>query len=85
MKNFMKLYQNSQNLEEIKQKFPNLILIGHTKKKFIRDFLKVDKDNTLPGDIAVSCLAISKGANIIRIHDVENISKAIKISDKIVK
>jgi dihydropteroate synthase/2-amino-4-hydroxy-6-hydroxymethyldihydropteridine diphosphokinase len=74
-----------KNLEEIKQKFPNLILIGHSKKKFIRDFLKVDKDHTLPGDIAVSCLAISKGANIIRIHDVENISKAIKISDKIVK
>jgi len=74
-----------KNLEKIKQKFPNLILIGHSKKKFIRDFLKVDKDNTLPGDIAISCLAISKGANIIRIHDVENISKAIKISDKIVK
>ena len=74
-----------RNLNEMKQNFSNIILIGHSKKKFIREILNVDVNKTLPGDIVVANTAISKGANIIRVHDVENIGLAVKISDKIYK
>jgi dihydroneopterin aldolase/2-amino-4-hydroxy-6-hydroxymethyldihydropteridine diphosphokinase/dihydropteroate synthase len=74
-----------RNLDEIKKAFPNILLLGHSKKKFIQDILNVNADNTLVGNIVVTSLGIEKGANIIRVHDFKEIKQTIEITDVLFK
>lgn len=72
-------------LEGIKNNFSNVLLMAHSKKKFIQDTLQVGVDDTLIGDAVVAGISIIKGANIIRAHDFKKINQAIKMSDAIHK
>ena len=74
-----------KNLDKIKSYFPNVFLLGHSKKKFIQEILYVKADDTVIGNIVVSSLGIQKGANIIRVHNYEEIKQTIKISDALFK
>ena len=67
-----------QNLESFQAlKFP--LLVGLSRKSFIRKILSGDHDDHLSGSISAAILSIAKGAKIVRVHDVKETQSAIKI------
>jgi dihydropteroate synthase len=67
-----------QNLESFQTlKFP--LLVGLSRKSFIRKILSGDHDDHLSGSISAAILSIVKGAKIVRVHDVKETQSAIKI------
>jgi len=66
------------HLEEFK--FLNLpIFLGVSRKSFIGKVLNIDVDKRLVGTLATVVVAILKGADILRVHDVKEVNQAIKI------
>jgi dihydropteroate synthase len=57
-------------IKELKSLAP--VLIGHSRKRFIRDFLGVNVDQADFGTAAISIYAMEQGAEILRVHDVKN-------------
>jgi dihydropteroate synthase len=67
-----------QNLESFQSlKLP--LLVGLSRKSFIRKILSGDHDDHLSGSISAAILSILKGAKIVRVHDVKETQSAIKI------
>ena len=61
------------------------ILIGASRKSFISKISNVDVDKRLPGTIAANCYALLNGANILRVHDVEDGRLAADVIEAISK
>ncbi|MDD5434745.1 MAG: dihydropteroate synthase [Nitrospira sp.] len=61
------------------------VLIGPSRKSFIGEILNVPVDERVYGTAAVVALLITKGANIIRIHDVKAMKQVAKMTDAILK
>ncbi len=68
----MKRLQDFELLE-----FP--ILVGISRKKMIYTLLDITADDALNGTTALNTIALSKGANILRVHDVKEAVQAVKI------
>ena len=60
------------------------LLIGPSRKRFIGDLIKepIEKKR-IWGTVAVACRCVQSKINIIRVHDVEPISKAVLMSEAI--
>ncbi|MBM0067751.1 dihydropteroate synthase [Alkalicoccobacillus gibsonii] len=81
---FVKSYK--QNLEVIRRldeiaKLGYPVLLGVSRKSFISKALDLPVDDRLEGTGAANCLGISKGASIIRVHDVKEMSRMAKMMD----
>ena len=61
-----------------------IILIGPSRKSFLWKTLDVSTDETVEATAAAVTACIMAGADIVRIHDVEAVMKAVKIADLIV-
>jgi len=61
------------------------ILIGISRKSFIGKLLDRDTEDRLMGTAASSVLAITRGANIMRVHDVRETSDAVRMAEAIIK
>ena len=60
------------------------ILIGVSRKSFIGKILNdAPPQERLEGTAAAVAVSIIKGANVVRVHDVEYISKVVKVVDAI--
>jgi dihydropteroate synthase len=59
------------------------ILVGPSRKSFIGRTLGVGPGERLEGTIAASVLAAAHGANIVRVHDVHPVKRALAISDHV--
>ena len=55
------------------------VLVGVSRKKMIQHVLEVDSANALNGTTALNAIALTKGANILRVHDVKQAVEAVKI------
>ena len=64
-----------------KLKYP--ILIGTSRKSFIGAVLNRDVQHRLFGTIATVCASICHGAHIVRVHDVEAVQEAVKMTDAV--
>jgi len=80
----------SQNLElvnrldEIKALgYP--VLLGPSRKSFIGYTLDLPPEERLEGTAAVCAVGIVRGADILRVHDVEAIARVAKMSDALVR
>lgn len=60
------------------------VLLGTSRKKFIRDTLQVEASETLEGIIASNVIGIAQGCQIVRVHDVQAMKKAAMLADAIV-
>jgi dihydropteroate synthase len=60
------------------------ILIGPSRKSFIGKVLDLPPDQRLEGTIAAVAIGIQNGANIVRVHDVKEVSRACRIVDLLV-
>jgi dihydropteroate synthase len=59
------------------------ILVGASRKAFIGKLLDVDPAERLEGSLAAAVAAVLAGANIVRVHDVKETVRAIRIADAI--
>ncbi|MHB1155143.1 MAG: dihydropteroate synthase, partial [Eubacteriales bacterium] len=73
-----------KNLERFKKLgFP--LLLGVSRKSIIGLILNLPVEQRLEGTIATNTIGIMKGADIIRVHDVEQNKRAAITTDKIVR
>ncbi len=72
-------YQLMADLDYFKRSFNNPLLVGISRKSMISKFLKIDKEESLNATTILNSLALSKGANILRVHDVKEAKEAVKI------
>ena len=59
------------------------IMVGTSRKAFIGDILDVPPIKRVEGTIASVVASVINGANIVRVHDVKEIKKAIMVIEKI--
>lgn len=57
------------------------VLLGTSRKKFIGEVLQLPVEQRVEGTGATVALGITKGVNIVRIHDVKVISRLAKMMD----
>ncbi len=61
------------------------ILVGHSRKSFLDKILNLKVDERDLATATVSALCVAKGANILRVHDVNGTMQAIKITQAILQ
>lgn len=72
------------NLDQIKELgFP--ILVGTSRKSFIGYTLSLPPDQRLEGTAATISIAIDRGADMVRVHDVEAMNRVARMTDQIVR
>ncbi len=59
------------------------LLVGVSRKAFIGKILGLEPSDRLEGSLAATVAAGLSGANIVRVHDVAETSKAIRVADAI--
>jgi dihydropteroate synthase len=70
------------NLYEF-QEFFRPLLLGVSRKSFIGNILNLPPKERVEGSIASGVICILNGAHILRVHDVKEFSRAVKVTDKI--
>jgi dihydropteroate synthase len=71
-------------LDEIRQLgFP--VLLGPSRKSFIGYTLDLPPDQRLEGTAAAVVVGIVRGADIVRVHDVESMLRVARMTDAIVR
>ncbi|WP_420842637.1 dihydropteroate synthase [Fervidibacillus albus] len=81
---FAKTYE--QNIELMKNldkivTFGYPVLLGTSRKSMIGKALDLPVDKRLEGTIATVCYGITKGCSIVRVHDVKEVSRAVRMMD----
>lgn len=61
------------------------VLLGPSRKSFIGYTLDLPPDQRLEGTAAAVAVGITRGADIVRVHDVELISRVVRMTDAIVR
>ena len=59
------------------------LLVGVSRKAFIGRILNLGPDQRLEGSLAAGVAAVLAGANILRVHDVGETSRAVRVADAI--
>lgn len=73
-----------RRLDEIRALgFP--VLLGPSRKSFIGYTLDLPPDQRVEGTAAAVAVGITRGADIVRVHDVLQISRVVKMTDAIVR
>ena len=58
-------------------------MIGPSRKAFIGDALDLSLNERIEGTLATVVAGIMNGAKIVRVHDVKEVKRAVKITEKI--
>jgi len=61
------------------------LLAGASRKSFIGKTLDLDAGERLEGSLAAAVLAVAGGADIVRVHDVRETIRAVKLTDAVVR
>jgi len=61
------------------------VLLGPSRKSFIGFTLDLPPDQRVEGTAAAVCVGITRGADVIRVHDVEHMVRLAKMTDAIVR
>jgi dihydropteroate synthase len=78
------------NLEILRRlrEFRNLgcpVLVGTSRKSMIGKILDLPADQRVEGTAATVALAIAAGADIVRVHDVKEMVRVVRVADAIVR
>jgi dihydropteroate synthase len=81
---FAKTYEHNlevmRHLEQlVEQGYP--VLLGTSRKLMIGKILDLPVEERVEGTIATVCLGMTKGCHIVRVHDVSQVSRAVKMMD----
>lgn len=72
-------YELMNHLEEFTRIFELPLLVGISRKSMIYKLLDYTPDNALNGTTALHAIALLKGANILRVHDVKEAVETVRI------
>lgn len=61
------------------------ILVGPSRKSFIGRVLELPENERVEGTGAAVAIAIDRGADVVRVHDVRSIARVAKMTDRIVR
>src|SRR6266545_4072144 len=70
-----------RRLDELKE-LGHPILIGTTRKSFIGKLLDLPVSDRLEGTVATVVAAVLRGADIVRVHDVLQMTRAVRVADR---
>ena len=79
--------KNADQNWEVMRRFAELrelgqpILVGTSRKSFIGKLLDAPVDDRLEGTISTNVAAVLRGADIVRVHDVRALTRAIRAAD----
>jgi dihydropteroate synthase len=59
------------------------VLVGPSRKRFIGSILELPEDQRVEGTIGAVAWAIARGAHIVRVHDVLEVARAVRVLDAI--
>jgi dihydropteroate synthase len=59
------------------------IVVGASRKSFIGKISDLPVEERLEGTIAASCLAVAAGAQVVRVHDVRSVRRAVEVADAV--
>jgi dihydropteroate synthase len=59
------------------------VVVGPSRKRFIGAVLDAEPDQRLEGTIAACVLAAQDGANVLRVHDVRPVARALTLADAV--
>lgn len=76
-------YEILAHQQELKELFHLPLLVGVSRKRMIRQLLGSSADEALNGTTAVNMLALERGADILRVHDVKAAVEAVKIFNQL--
>ena len=79
---FGKTFEHNIELLQGLESFQSLklpLLVGLSRKSFIRKILNGEHDDHLSGSISAAIFSVLKGAKILRVHDVKETKSALKI------
>lgn len=80
---FAKTLEQNYTLMSELQEFKRLdmpLLVGISHKSMIYKALDIKPENALNGTTALNTIALAKGADILRVHDVKEAKEAVKIT-----
>ena len=58
------------------------ILIGTSRKSFIGKLLDLPVTERIEGTVATNVAAVLRGADIVRVHDVQALTRAVRVADR---
>lgn len=61
------------------------VLVGPSRKRFIGAVLDVPEDGRVEGTIGAVAWLVSRGAHVVRVHDVREVVRAVRVIDAIVR
>ena len=61
------------------------VLLGTSRKSMIGLTLDLPADDRVEGTVATSVIGVMKGCSIIRVHDVKENKRAVKMTEAILK
>jgi len=61
------------------------VVVGVSRKSFIERIAGAEAADRLPGSLAAAILAVAKGAQIVRAHDVRATVQATRVADRILR
>jgi len=85
---FGKTIEHNLRLINLVKEFEELgrpVMIGASRKSFIGHINKTEVTDRLEGSIAAAILAAVRGARIVRVHDVKETVRALKVAEAILR
>ena len=79
---FGKTFEHNIELLQHLESFQSLklpLLVGLSRKSFIKKILNTEHDDHLSGSISAAIFSVIKGAKILRVHDIKETKSALKI------
>jgi dihydropteroate synthase len=61
------------------------VMVGTSRKSTIGEILELPVDNRIEGTAATVSVAITRGADMVRVHDVQEMYRISKMTDAIVR
>ena len=61
------------------------VVVGVSRKSFIERLGGGEPGERLPGSIAAATLAVAKGAHVVRVHDVRETVRAMRVADAVLR
>lgn len=74
-----------KHLDRLIEYFPHPFLLGASRKSFITKVLELEADERDNATGATTCFGITKGAHIVRVHDVQRTVELCKMMDAMLK
>jgi dihydropteroate synthase len=80
------LEQNLRLLGALKTfaEFERPLLLGASRKSFIKKLLGTEMEKRLPANLACACLAVEAGVQMIRAHEVAETVQAVRMAEAII-